>query len=512
MGFYCWFGQRGRQGMRVLCGRARIVALAASYFALLLPGVLAQNEPASVPDIISALQAGRTEEALRMCSDVLRSDPRSFKVWTLKALALDQSGRSKDALSAYQHSLSLAPDYLPALEGAAQLNYKANSDAAIPQLRKIISLQPANPTAHAMLGVLEYGKAEYEPAAQDFEAAEQVLSNQPAAFMDYSICLARLNRIPESIAHFQQLLALRPSDAAARYDLALVQWHSQASADALATLQPLLDAQPTDSNALRLAAAIHEGNNETPQAVDLLREAITANPDEAANYVEFATLSFTHGSYSVGIDIVNLGIKRLPNSSALYMARGVLYAQNGDSEKAMTDFEHAHKLDPSYSMAATAEGISQSQRHDHEAALRDFRRQVSEHPNDAYGHYLLAEALSWSPPNTEPGGNQQSVLQAISAAKIAVHLNPQLAQAYDLLGSLYLQTGQVELAIKACRSALAINPKDQQAIYSLILSLRKTGQKSELDGLVKQLTDLRRQEGEENARKYRYGQLIEGAK
>jgi hypothetical protein len=65
------------------------------------------------------------------------------------------------------------------------------------------------------------------------------------------------------------------------------------------------------------------------------------------------------------------------------------------------------------------------------------------------------------------------------------------------------------LAIKACRAALAINPKDQQAVYSLILALRKTGARDELKDLVQKLTDLRKADNAENLRQSRYGQLVE---
>ncbi len=66
--------------------------------------------------------------------------------------------------------------------------------------------------------------------------------------------------------------------------------------------------------------------------------------------------------------------------------------------------------------------------------------------------------------------------------------------------------------IKAGGPALTIDPKDQQAIYSLILSLGKAGDKEKLSGLVQYSTDIRRAEIRENARKYHYGQLFEGIK
>jgi Flp pilus assembly protein TadD len=229
--------------MHSLCRQATILILAASFTGWLSIFAIAQAAPATVPALVDALQRGQNADALRISAELLHSGPPSHKVWTLRAMALEQAGQPKEALAAYQRAIKLAPDYLLALEGAAQLNYKALS-------------------------------------AQDFAAAEQVLDSQPSALMAYSICLARLNRSAEAMAHLQKLLDARPTDAAVRYDLALLQWHSGSGADALATLQPMLDAANTDSRVLRLAAAVHEANNETPQAIELLRAAIAANPDE----------------------------------------------------------------------------------------------------------------------------------------------------------------------------------------------------------------------------------------
>ncbi|MFY9854278.1 MAG: tetratricopeptide repeat protein [Terracidiphilus sp.] len=495
--------------MRRARQQARNLILAACLMAALPLSVLAQTAAVSVSAVLEALQKGQYPDALRLSAELVRTEPQSYKAWTLRAVALEKSGQPKEALAAYEQALKLDPDYLPALEGAAQLSYKSQSAQAIPLLRQIVSLQPANSTAHAMLGTLEYRHGNYAQAAIDFAAADEAIRTQPNALMAYALCLAHVNRFPDAIARLQQVLVLRPNDAEASYDLALLQWRSDDSAAALSTLQPLLDARAADGRTLRLAAAIHESNGETPNAVELLRTAILANPDDPNSYVEFATLSFTHGSYAVGIDMVNIGLTRLPNSAALYMARGVLYGQNGDFEKAMADFEHAHKLDPGSSMASSAEGIAQSQRHNHEAALQDFRRQVREHPRDALAYYLLAEALSWSSPDAKQSDDTNSVAEAISTAKKSIVLDPHLAEAYDLLASLELQADQHEQAVKACRAALAINPKDQQAVYSLILARRKTGDKAELKDLVQRLTDLRKAENEDNNRKSRYGQLIE---
>jgi cytochrome c-type biogenesis protein CcmH/NrfG len=63
-------------------------------------------------------------------------------------------GDHKAALASYQSALKIAPDYLPALEGAAQLEYDADNASAIPLLQRVLRLRPDDLTSHAMLAVL----------------------------------------------------------------------------------------------------------------------------------------------------------------------------------------------------------------------------------------------------------------------------------------------------------------------------------------------------------------------
>ena len=56
---------------------------------------------------------------------------------------------------------------------------------------------------------------------------------------------------------------------------------------------------------------------------------------------------------------------------------------------------------------------------------------------------------------------------------------------------MYLEYGQIELAIEQSRAALEIDPDDQQAVYHLILALRKTDQKGQIPPLLKRLVEIR---------------------
>jgi predicted Zn-dependent protease len=74
-----------------------------------------------------------------------------------------------------------------------------------------------------------------------------------------------------------------------------------------------------------------------------------------------------------------------------------------------------------------------------------------------------------------------------------------------------MQTGQYPEAIEQCRKALVSDPKDQTAVYRLIQALRKTGQNSDIPGLLTRLAQLREQATNEERERYRY-KLLEDDK
>ncbi len=486
--------------MRQRCSMMRKTSWCAFCLCLLVsvaPVCLAQDHPTQsrvaqdpVGPILIALRGNDFSKALSLSQAALVKHPGDYRVWTLRGMATAAMGNLPLALSAYQHALKLAPSYLPALEGAAQTEFQLGHDSAEPLLLKILTQRPDDPTSHALLGVLEYKKRNCADAVDHFEKATVVISGQPGALTEYGTCLALLKRDEDAAAVFAKALALAPTKSEARYNLALAQWNAHHADDALATLQPLIAADHADEDASTLAAGILESKGETARAVELLRRAILANPKSIDAYLQFATLSFDHASPQVGIDIVNAGLTQLPNEPKLYLVRGVLLTQLGAFTRAADDFDAASRIDPTLQFLGVAVGLVKSQQHKSAEALAEFRAAVKAHPNEAYAHYLLAEALmEEGKPEGSPEYNEE-----VKAATRAVELDPSLVAAHDLLGTVYMQSGHTKQAIEHSRAALALDPNDQQAVYHLIVALRKTDEKDQIPALLKRLVKLRANE------------------
>ncbi len=460
-----------------------------------------QPQKTDVTPIVRALQAHNAKEALRLSTAALAKTPADFRLWTLKGMAVAEAGTPQAALECYQHALRLAPDYLPALEGAAQTEFQMGRPGARALLEKILVRRPGDAATHVLLGVLDAREKKCEMAVDQFTQGSAALAQQPEAQTENAICLAELHRNNEAVEAFAALVAAEPSSPAARYNLALAQWNTRRAKEALDTLEPLVKGATPDSDALTLAAEIAESQGDTVRAVALLRRALEIDPKHMGTYLAFATLSYDHASPQTGVDMMDFGLKQMPKEARLYLVRGVLLAQLGEFARAADDFAAASRLNPRLLFLGVAEGLVESQQHHSAEALAQFRDAVKAHPNEAMAHYLLAEALDSEDKLPENAESREKVAEATAA----VRLDPGFVAARDLLASIDLENGRTGEAIEQSRKALELDAGDQQAVYHLVVALRKNDSKHEIPGLLKKLMELRATPNEqrEHAKPYR---------
>ena len=460
----------------------------------------AQSSENPARAISSALGAKEYDKAIELSRAALRAAPGNPQLWTLQGVALASKGDSKEALVSFQRALKISPNNVAALAGAAQIEYQAGDQSAVPFLNKLVQLRPADPTAHAMLAVLQYQKGDCVAAVGNFQKADELLDSQLDALHAYATCLVKLKKINAALATFQRAVALRPGEPQELQLLASIQIMAHKPQDALATLRPLLDGQEPKANILQLASTAYEDTGDTPNAVSTLRQALLLEPKNTSLYLDFANICFAHESFQVGIDVITEGLNLQRDADDLYVARGVLYVQLAQYDRAEADFEKAYELNPNQSLSSAAQGMASVQANDPDHALASIQSKLARKPNDPLLLYLQADVLTQKGADA---GTPEFQL-AMRSAKKAVALQPTLGAAHGVLAKLYMQTGQYPDAIAQCRKALDLDPKDQAALYRLIQALRKTGQTRGLPELLKRLAELREQASKDEKERYRY--------
>jgi len=355
-----------------------------------------------------------------------------------------------------------------------------------------------------MVAVLEYQQGNCTSALPHFERALPVFEARPAGLDAYAACLVKQKQFDKAMAMLKRSVESHPENVQERRVLASVQLMAQLPEDSIATLTPLLAADP-DPQTLELAAQAYEQSHQTEKAVDSLREAILRDSKNVNLYIEFAAIAEKHQSVQVGINVVNDGINLQPNAAALYFARGMLYVQLSEYEKAQSDFDRAYQLDPKSSLSAAAQGLTAVQQNDFSKALAGIQEKLRARPNDPILLYMQADVLAEQDP--QPGTSEFNT--AMNSAKRAVSLNPALGPAHTVLAKLYMAAERYPDAVAECRKALHDDPADQTALYHLVRALRKTDQRNEIPGLLKQLAVLRQQANNKKREENRF-KLVEG--
>ncbi len=471
---------------------------------LLLSNLEAQSREDRAAQIAAALRDARYDQALGMLRTALQEAPDNPQLWTMQGVANNSEGNKKEALASFRHALKLAPDNVPALQGAAQIEYDRGNAAGIPLLEHLLRIHPDDLTTHGMLAILDFQQGNCNAAVAHFERAASLFESRIPALQAYGTCLVRIRQFEKAAEIFGKSLALNPDDKRERQVLASVQLMSHQPEQAIATLNPLLSNMP-DASSLELASAAYEDAHDTEKAVEALRQAILQEPQKVNLYVNFAALSATHQSFQVGINVVNDGINLQPKAAPLYFARGVLYVQLADYDKAQADFDKAYELDPSQSLSSAAQGLAAAQQNDLASALAGVEEKLAKRPDDPILLYMRADILAQQGP--DPGSIEFQT--AMRSAIKAVTLRPTLGPARGVLAKLYIESGKFAEAAEQCRKAIEIDPKDQTAVYHLIQALRRTDSQKEIPELLKRLATLRQQATVEEHEQYRY-KLVEG--
>jgi len=463
-----------------------------SWTLLVIAGglLVAQGQQAktSVALIESLIHAQQYDQALQAAKSSLNATPKDFRLWTLEGIVFSIKGNKPDALIAFDKSLSISPDFAPALKGEVQLLYPEDDKRTLPLLKKILKVDPKDQTAHEMLAMLERKQGDCHAAIDHFSLSADVIQTHPQSLEAYGDCLMQAEQLQEAIPVFERLAVLLPDRAYPKYDLAVILVSSKQYEAALKVLEPLLTTDQQDPDILSLASQAYEATGNTPRAVALLRQAIVLSPSTADFYVSFATLCLDHDSFQVGIDMINAGLRYIPGTASLYLSRGLLYAQLAQYDKAEADFNKVEQLDSAQSLGSYAVDLADMQQNNPEHALLKVRSQLKDHPESPLLHSLLAQLLLYqTPPVDSP-----EFKEAMEAALLAVKMKPDMAGARDLLASMYMRSEQYSLAVEQCRLALQYSPTDETAAYHLVMALRHSGHGNddEMKALVKRLSEM----------------------
>jgi tetratricopeptide (TPR) repeat protein len=458
---------------------------------------------------VAALEAGDAQTAKGLFARALKIEPKNVEAHTYLGALADRAGELREAEKHFAAAAALAPRSPQALNnyGAILFRLGRTIDAAN-AFEASLKLDARQPSALVNLAQIRFAAA--SPA--DLSAARALFERARAIAPDTEIARAltvialRLGDREAAKKYYGEYASriANTSGASAdngniispqsRGELGAALVEAELFEEAATELEAALIADPSNVESIVRLARAHRGRKDVAAAGRLLESAIARGLDAAPIYAALADLYESIGRVENAIPAMRLATERapaseeyryryalllvntkapkaavirlrealekFPRSSKLWFALGFAYLsehQNAEASEALT---RAVELDPQAAPALAYLGLAYAGQGRLDDAVKFYERAIAVNRQLAPVHYLLADALLKRNSTDDAARAEQALLRA-------VEFDPALAVARLALGSLYLRTDRVELAVEQLGRAAELEPDSVEAHYQL---------------------------------------------
>jgi tetratricopeptide (TPR) repeat protein len=359
----------------------------------------------------------RSDEAL--WRDTVDKLPANERAQNNLGNALDDEGRTGEAISQFETVLALKPDLAEAHSnlGNALSKTPGRLDDAITQYREAVRLKPEYEPAHKNLGValMDEGRLT-ESIGQSEEAVRlrpgdaQAHSNLGGALMDVP------GRLNDAIAECQLALRLNPELAAAHSNLgnalARIPGHLD---EAIAQCEEGARLDPSDAKARNdLGNALVKAPGRVNDAIAQFEDAVRLNPHLLAARNNLGNALDAAGRGGEAIAEFKESLRLNPGSPEAHSNLGNVLAKTpGRMDEAIAEYDEALRLRPDYVSAHNNLGSALNAEGRTAEAVAQYEAAIRLRPDIASIHLSLAVALL-----RMPGGSAEAAEQLRTALRL----------------------------------------------------------------------------------------------
>lgn len=404
---------------------------------------------------------GNLDEALRYYSKAEYLDPSNVNTRINVGTLYQQKGDFKTAITAYDSVLTIYPDNVLANLYKAQSLAAIGDDKKATELyKKVLTLDPGNKTAQNEMINMVRG------TMTTAQFVEYIKKNNPQNASDilynYALDLHKQNKLADSIAIYNEVIKLTPSNPEVYVNLAIAQGQNKNYDSALATLNSAntkfpnnsqvkdalksIQAQSTDE---KLASAAEYYNNKDYQ--NAVSEYLKIQPPTSDSMLGAASAYQNMNDIDNAIVYYKKALNLSPKNSDIAYYIGALYADKEDYTNAKTytdkalvlnkDNKQAQELLESLNAQLASQDLEKAinlfESEQYSESLVLLNKILSIEPNDAYALYYRGMIYD----------TQKKYNEAIADYKKAIDISPELTIVNYLIAVDYDTLGQYKNAL-----------------------------------------------------------------
>lgn len=403
----------------------------------------------------SALKSGNYSAAVEYAQRAADSAPNDPQLWFLLGYAARLAGKSQVSIDAYNRGLQLKPSSLEGLSGLAQTYSRmGRRDEARKLLDRVLAADPRRTGDLLLLGEMLLQSGEYEQAIAPLQRAEQV---QAGARSELLLALAHQR--------------LKQFDQAHRY-LEMAQQRS-----------------PNNPEVMRSLAAFYRETGNYPAAIKSLKSIRSSAPGIKAELAYTYQLS---GNQDEAAKFYEQAANSAPKDLNLQLSAAQAQLSTGDVDSAKKFLNQAASLDANHyrlhavrGEVARLEERNQDATQEYNAALSGLPEAPPEGPLYRIQLHMNLEQLY------ERLRDEQSAKSHLATAQSEINQLNIVGRGREeflrLRALVKLHAGETESALQDVHDALALNPKDPNALQLNGDLLAKMGRNEEATAVYKKV-------------------------
>ena len=324
----------------------------------------------------------------------------------------------QNGVTLFEHSLEVtANNSISQFSLGIALDDQGKTDEAIAHYTEALRIKPDNVEAHYNLGIALAQRGKNQEAVAHFTEALQIKPDHANAHNNLGLILAQQGKTPEAIAHYKEALRIDPNNADAHNNLGIILGRQGKTQEAIAHYTEALRIDPDNADAHNNLGIILAQQGKNGEALAHFTEALRIKPDYAEVYNNLGIILAQQGKNQEAIPHFIKALQIKPDYANARNNLGLALARQGKNQEAIAYFAEALRIAPHNANAHNNLGLALAQQGRNQEAITHFTEALRIKPDYAEAHINLGLAYLTI-------GNKSSALEEY---KILVKINPNLA-------------------------------------------------------------------------------------
>ena len=391
----------------------------------------------------------RSDEAMRLFDNALRTDPAAVAPLMYSGLLLQQARRLPEALARFDRALAVDAHLPEALVNRGNvLCDMARFAAALASHDRALAIRPDFDMAWYNRGIALSGLNRHAEALASFDRALAIRPDYTDALNNRANTLRELKQFEAALAGFGQVLALRPNDIRALYNRGTALQDLKRFPEALADFDRALAGAPGFTAALNNRGVVLQHLKYFDEALFSFDRALVLEPNSVQILNNRGNTLREMKRYKDALASIDKALAIEPDFADALNNRGVVLKDLKRFDEALPSFEAALAVEPGNVPLLCNRAMVLLELQRFAEALPGLDKALTLAPRDVVAHFHRGAALK----------GLHRLPEALAAFDRALAIDPRFADAHISRGDTLRELARSGEALESYDRALTIAP------------------------------------------------------